>query len=155
MLSRKTMNIDTLDKKILNFLQKDARISFVKIAKQLGVSEGTIHLRVKKLIEEGVIKGFYTILDPEKVGLPIRAFIGLQADPSLYESILKKLSEIDGVCGIYDVTGEFSALIDVKVGDKGELTRVIDQVGAIPGVKNTVTMLVLRVLKEEFGVTIR
>lgn len=149
------MNIDDLDKKILNFLQNDARLSFVKIAKQLDVSEGTIHLRVRKLIEEGVIKGFYTIVDPDKIGLPIRAFIGLQADPSLYESILKKLSEINGVYGIYDVTGEFSALIDVKVGSKKELTELIDQVGAIPGVKSTVTMLVLRVLKEELGVTIR
>lgn len=149
------MNIDDLDKKILNFLQNDARLSFVKIAKQLGVSEGTIHLRVRKLIEEGVIKGFYTIVDPDKIGLPIRAFIGLQADPSLYESILKKLSEVNGVYGIYDVTGEFSALIDVKVGSKKELTELIDQVGAIPGVKSTVTMLVLRVLKEELGVTIR
>lgn len=149
------MNIDDLDKKILNFLQNDARLSFVKIAKQLGVSEGTIHLRVRKLIEEGVIKGFYTIVDPDKIGLPIRAFIGLQADPSLYESILKKISEINGVYGIYDVTGEFSALIDVKVGSKKELTELIDQVGAIPGVKSTVTMLVLRVLKEELGVTVR
>ncbi|MBS7610710.1 Lrp/AsnC family transcriptional regulator [Candidatus Bathyarchaeota archaeon] len=149
------MNLNDLDKKILIFLQNDARLSFVKIAKQLGVSEGTVHLRVKKLIKEGVIKGFYTVLDPDKIGLPIRAFIGLQADPSLYESILKKLSEIDGVYGIYDITGEFSALIDVKVGSKKELTEVIDQVGAIPGVKNTVTMLVLRVLKEELGVAIR
>ncbi|MEM1569280.1 MAG: Lrp/AsnC family transcriptional regulator [Candidatus Bathyarchaeia archaeon] len=149
------MNLDDLDKKILNFLKNDARMSFVKIAKQLGVSEGTVHLRVKKLVEEGVIKGFYTILDPDKIGLPIRAFIGLQADPSLYESILKRIREIDGVYAVYDVTGEFSALIDVKVGSKKELTEVIDQVGAIPGVKNTVTMLVLRVLKEEFGVTIR
>ncbi|MEM2841744.1 MAG: Lrp/AsnC family transcriptional regulator [Thermoproteota archaeon] len=149
------MNIDDLDKKILNFLQNDARLSFVKIAKQLAVSEGTIHLRVRKLIEEGVIKGFYTIVDPDKIGLPIRAFIGLQADPSLYESILKKISEINGVYGIYDVTGEFSALIDVKVGSKKELTELIDQVGAIPGVKSTVTMLVLRVLKEELGVTVR
>ena len=149
------MNLDDLDKKILNFLKNDARSSFVKIAKQLGVSEGTVHLRVKKLIEGGVIKGFYTILDPDKVGLPIRAFIGLQADPSLYESLLKKLSEIDGVYGIYDVTGEFSALIDIKVGNKKELTEVIDQIGAIPGVKNTVTMLVLRVVKEEPGVAIR
>lgn len=149
------MNLDNLDKKILNLLKNDARLSFVKIAKQLGVSEGTIHLRVKKLVEEGVIKGFYTILDPDKVGLPIRAFIGLQADPSLYENILKKISEIEGVYAIYDVTGEFSALIDVKVGDKRELTELIDRVGAIPGVKSTVTMLVLRVVKEEFGVTIR
>lgn len=149
------MNLDDLDKKILNFLKNDARMSFVKIAKQLGVSEGTVHLRVKKLIEEGVIKGFYTILDPDKIGLPIRAFIGLQADPSLYENILKKIREIDGVYAVYDVTGEFSALIDVKVRDKRELTELIDQVGAIPGVKNTVTMLVLRVLKEDFGVAVR
>lgn len=148
------MELDSVDKEILRFLQGNARLSFVKIARKIGVSEGTVHLRVRKLFEKGVIRGFHAIVDPEKVGLSIRAFIGLQAEPALYEDILKRLSEIDGVYAIYDVTGVYSALIDVKVRDKEELTKVIDLVGSIPGVKTTVTMLVLRVIKEKFTVEI-
>ena len=148
------MELDNVDKGILSFLQDNARSSFVKIARKIGVSEGTVHLRVRKLLEKGIIRGFYAIVNPEKVGLAIRAFIGLQAEPAMYEKILKKLAEMDSVYAIYDVTGEYSALIDVKVRDKEELTKVIDLVGSIPGVKTTVTMLVLRVIKEKFKVEI-
>lgn len=55
-------SIDGLDKNILSLIQDDARASFAEIAKKLGVSEGTVHIRVKKLSEKGVIQGFYTII---------------------------------------------------------------------------------------------
>lgn len=148
------MSLDEVDKGILRFLQDNARSSFVKIARSLGVSEGTVHLRVRKLLNNGVIRGFYAIVNPERVGLSIRAFIGLQAEPSLYESILKHLVDIDEVYAIYDVTGEYSALLDVKVRDQRELTRIIDEIGGIPGVMATRTMLVLRVVKEEHKLNI-
>ncbi|MEM2904147.1 MAG: Lrp/AsnC family transcriptional regulator [Candidatus Bathyarchaeia archaeon] len=146
--------LDETDRLILSELQTDARASFAAIAKKIGVSEGTVHLRVRKLVNDGVIKGFYTLLDAEKVGLGLKAIICLKADPARYEESLKRLSAIDEIAEIYDVTGEYYAVLKVKTKDRESLAAVIDAIGATPGITSTTTMIVLRSVKERFDVDI-
>jgi len=146
--------LDNVDRLILSELQTDARASFAAVAKKASVSEGTVHLRVRKLLNDGVINGFYTLLDAEKIGLGLKAIICLKADPSRYEEALSRLSAIKEIVEIYDVTGEYYAVLKVKTRDRQSLAGVIDAIGATPGITSTTTMVVLRSVKERFDVDI-
>lgn len=140
--------LDRVDREILKILQQDARISFSKIAKMLDMSESTIHMRIKRLREEGVLRGFYADIDPEKLGLRVSAFIMLKADPKMYQQVLERLKSMKEVVEIYDVTGEYYALLKVMVSDNEKLAEVLDRIGKMEGVTDTYTMMVLRTIKE-------
>lgn len=143
------MALDEIDKELLRILQDNAKTPYSKISKRLGVSEATVHLRIRKLLKKGVIKRFQAIVDPEKVGKGTVAIIALTADPRKYEEVLEKLKEIPDVYEIYDVTGEYYTILKVRVGSREELTKVLDEIGRIEGVESTRTMFVLRTIKEE------
>lgn len=150
----RTEELDKIDKRLLEILQEDAKIPYSKISKELGVSEATIHLRIKRLREKGIIKGFQAIIDPEKIGKNVVAIVAITADPKKFEYVLEKLKELDDVYEIYDVTGEYYAIIKIRVSTREELARLLDKIGTIDGVLSTKTMYVLRVIKEETKIKI-
>ncbi len=141
--------IDEIDKKILEMLQKDGRMSYSKIARILGLSEATIHLRVKKLREKGILKGFIAVVDPEKVGKDVAAIILAKIDADKYKETVEKIAQFDDVYEVYDVTGDFSTVLKVRVSSKDELAELLDKLGKIEGVRETYTMYILRTIKEE------
>jgi transcriptional regulator, AsnC family len=143
-----TYSLDRLDKEILKILQEDGRISYSKIAQMLNMSESTIHMRIKRLRELGILRGFYADVDMEKIGLKVLAFVQLKADPKKYEQVLNVLKEMKEVAEIYDVTGEYYALVKVVVPSNEDLAKVLDEIGKLDGVTDTYTMIVLRVIKE-------
>ncbi|BCU68984.1 Lrp/AsnC family transcriptional regulator [Stygiolobus caldivivus] len=143
-----TYILDDIDKKIIKILQEDARTPFSKVAKMLNLSESTIHMRIKRLKENGVIKGFYVDIDPEAIGYNVVAFVLIKADPKKYESVLNRISQFNEVLEIYDVTGEYYAMLKVRVKSREELAKVLDQIGNMEGVTSTYTMFVLRTIKE-------
>ncbi|MEM2272957.1 MAG: Lrp/AsnC family transcriptional regulator [Candidatus Bathyarchaeia archaeon] len=141
--------IDEIDREIIRMLQDDARISLRKIAEKLNVSEATIFVRVKKLLERNVIKRFTAIVSPEALGKKITAFILINADPKKIHSVLDTLSRIDDVYEVYDVTGSYYAIAKVRTEDQSKLAKIIDEIGLIDGVISTETAIVLRSIKEE------
>ena len=143
-----TYSLDRLDKEILEILQEDGRISYSKIAQMLNMSESTIHMRIRRLRELGILRGFYADVDMEKIGLKVLAFVQLKADPKKYEQVLNVLKEMKEVAEIYDVTGEYYALVKVVVPSNEDLAKVLDDIGKLDGVTDTYTMMVLRVIKE-------
>ncbi|MDT7875200.1 MAG: Lrp/AsnC family transcriptional regulator [Sulfolobaceae archaeon] len=143
-----TYILDDVDKKILKILQENARTPFSKVAKMLNLSESTIHMRIKRLKDNGVIKGFYVDINPEAIGYNIMAFVLIKADPKKYEEILKRITEFKEVFEIFDVTGEYYALLKVRVKSREELASVLDKIGNMEGVTSTYTMFVLRTIKE-------
>jgi Lrp/AsnC family transcriptional regulator for asnA, asnC and gidA len=143
-----TYDIDEVDKKILTMLQQDARTPFSKIAKSLNLSEATIHIRIKRLRNEGVLRGFYADVDPERAGRGVLGFVLVKAEPRKYDEILKNIVSMKEVTDVYDVTGEYYALAKVRVGTREELAKVLDNIGNIDGVISTYTMFVLRIVKE-------
>nr|WP_238025645.1 Lrp/AsnC family transcriptional regulator [Metallosphaera javensis (ex Hofmann et al. 2022)] len=141
--------LDNVDRKILNILQKDSRTPFSRLAKMLDLSESTIHMRVKRLVKEGVIKNFGIEIDLDRIGLNVLAFVLIKAEPKKYEEILKKLVEMNEIYDIYDVTGEYYALLKVRVKSREELAKVLDYIGKLEGVTSTYTMVALRTIKEK------
>lgn len=144
--------IDEIDKKILLKLQENARAPFSKIAKEVGVSEATVFLRVRRLMKQGVIKGFRTVVAPQLLGKALTAFILVKADPRKYPHVIDIIKQMDAVVEAYDVTGPYYAILKVIVEDKESLAKVIDTIGSIEGVASTETAVVLREIKESPGV---
>jgi Lrp/AsnC family transcriptional regulator for asnA, asnC and gidA len=143
------IKLDHIDRKILEILQDNAKTPYAQIASQLGISEATVHLRIKKLSSIGVIKRFQAIVDPEKVGRKVTAIIGVVASPQKYSQVLKELEKMPEIVEIFDVAGEYSTLLKVRAKSKEDLARILDDIGKIDGVESTKTMYVLRVIKED------
>ncbi len=148
------LKLDHIDKKILEILQNNAKTPYSQIAEALGISEATVHLRIKKLLKLGVIKRFQAIIDPEKVGKNVLAIIAITAVPQKYNKVLEELKKMSDIYEIYDVTGEYYTITKVRVNSREELASLIDKIGDIDGVESTRTMYVLRVVKEETRVKI-
>jgi len=141
--------LDNIDKVILKTLQDDARTPLRKIAEKTGVSEATIFARVKRLTEKGVIKKFTALVSPELLGKNITAFVLVNANPKNLQTVLNSLQNMDDVYEAYDVTGTFYVIVKIRVENREELAKLIDQIGLIDGVTSTETAIVLRSIKEE------
>ncbi len=146
--------VDDLDLKIIRELQKDARQSYRDIAERLKVAEGTVYNRVNKLLESKVIKRFIPDIDFSKLGYDLVAIIGLMVEGGHLPKIEEEISLEKNVSAVYDVTGDYDALIVVKFKDRGALNEFVKKVLSMPNVKRTYTMVVLNVMKETHGVEI-
>jgi Lrp/AsnC family transcriptional regulator, regulator for asnA, asnC and gidA len=144
--------LDETDLKILRVLQKDARISFNKIAEETGVSEATIFVRVKKMQERGVIKSFMAVVDPTIVGKSLTAIMLVKAQPKGLPRLLDALKKLDDIYEIYDVTGQYYSILKIRTSGTDQLGKIIDEIGQIEGVAGTETVIVLRTVKEELKV---
>lgn len=144
--------LDDVDKAILRRLQQDARISFKEIAKEVGTSEATIFVRVKKLQKNGIIKAFRAIVNPQTVGKHVTAFALVKAEPKAYPKALAQLQSLDDICEIYDVTGAYYSIIKIRTSTSEQLAMILDRIGEIEGIAGTETVIVLRTIKEETAI---
>lgn len=110
--------IDDLDRKILRELYKDARVSFVDVAKKLVVSNATIHQRVQKLKLHGILKGFQPIVDEAKLGMTVTSIIGIYLKNAKdCQAVLDKLEKIPEVLEAYYTTGSYALMLKVVTSD--------------------------------------
>jgi len=149
-----TSIIDELDIKIIRILQENSRESYRDIANKLGVAEGTVYNRVNKLKEEGVIRRFMVDVDFSKLGYDLIVLIGIIVEGGHLPEIEKRISKSGNVSAVYDVTGEFDAIVVAKFKTRDELNGFVKKLLATPYIKRTYTMVVLNVLKEVHGVEI-
>ena len=147
--------MDEKDLIILKMMQEDGRVSYSEMARKLGISEAAVYTRVKKLVKDGYIKRFQAILNEEKMGYPMTAFIGVKAEPNKYDAVLKRLLRFEEMQEIHDVTGDYYCLLKLKVRDKDHLAQILDDIGRIDGVIATDTRIVLRTLKETCSIPIK
>ncbi len=141
----KHLDIDKLDKQILSVLMKDAKTPYTDIAKQLYVSGGTIHVRMKKLEQLGIVKGANLTVDYAKLGYDISAFLGIYLDKSsLYSEVAGELKKIPEVVGAHYTTGSYSIFAKIVCRDTKHLRQVLhDKVQHIKGIQRTETFISL------------
>lgn len=144
-----TTTLDTADLKILRELQRDSRASFKSIAQKVGVSEATVFVRVKKLQEKGVIKGFTTLVTPQALGKPLTAIVLVRANPKAQAGTLEALRKFEDIYEVYDVTGQYYSILKVRTSGTEELAKIMDEVAKIDGIAGTETIIVLRTVKED------
>lgn len=142
--------LDRKDLEIIEVLQEDGRASYSEIAKRIGMSEAAVYSRIKRLLSLGVIRKIQAIVDAEKLGYAVTAFIAVTVRPPKYEEVLEKLSEIPEVLEVHDVTGEHYCLIKVRARSNEDLARILDEIGKLDGVASTETKIVLRTVKEDY-----
>ena len=147
-------NIDELDKKILNELIENPRVTYRELARKLGVSVGTVHLRIRKLQAKGVIKGFTVQVDYGKVGYDVTALILIKVDGKHILNVERDVAKHSNVCAVYDVTGEFDVIVVAKFRSIRELNDFIKSLLAKPYIVSTNTSIALNVVKEDFKLKI-
>jgi len=142
--------IDEVDLKILSKLVKDSRMSFSRLARELGISESTIYLRIKRLRELGVLKGFSAIVDLSRLGYEVEAFVKVKVgnQRSLLE-VAEAIGKINGVVEVYEVSGDYPILIKVLARDNDELSRIIDTVMRVDGVNDVDILYVIKRISTE------
>jgi Lrp/AsnC family transcriptional regulator for asnA, asnC and gidA len=128
--------LDDLDKKILNMLQRDARLPYSEIANKSGAAEATIRFRVKRLIKKGIISGFIAVLNPMKIGYPVSGAILLKLDPLHLESITEALARYREISYIYRSTGEYDAVCVIFGHDMKHFNDTVKQIKILEGVKD-------------------
>lgn len=151
---KRRIDINHKDLKILAILQGNGRASYAEIAKELGMSEAAVYSRIQKLLKNHVIKKIQAILNPEKLGYGVTAFVSVTAQPAKYTKVLEDLSKLPEILELHDVTGQHYCLVKVRTKDKEELARILDRIGALDGVTSTETRIVLRTVKENYDLPI-
>lgn len=138
--------LDEIDRRILEILRENSRVSFIAIASELNISEASVRRRVKTLIDNGIIRRF-TIETSVEIG--IQAFVFASIDPSkLTGEVASEVLNLKGVKAVYEVTGEYDVAILVQAGSIEELNNCIEGIRKIDGVKKTNTVMILRILQK-------
>ncbi len=134
---RKVM--DDIDKKILNILQENDKTQYQRIAKQLDLGASTVHYRIKKLLQNGIITNFSAIIDPEKVGYSTSAVIGLNVDPLKMHDIARQLTEHNEVQLVTTSSGDHDIILNILAKDGKHLWRFINEhIKPIEGVEKKI-----------------
>lgn len=138
--------LDVIDRKILKFLIRNARMPFLEIARECGISGAAIHQRIRKLDEAGVILGSRLIVDPKVIGFDVCSFIHISLkDPQLQESVVQSLKEVPEIVECHFITGTGNLLVKLYCVDNEHLMRTIfDGILRIPGIASTETNISLR-----------
>ena len=144
------IEFDEVDIGIIEMLQADSRKPFVEIAKELGVSDPTIHARVKKLQEAHVIKKFTAVLAPAKVKKGVAAFVEINVKTDTVEKVIGTLEGMDEVLEIHETYGDYDIIVKIRARTNEDLRNlVVGGIRAIPNIVNTKVTTVLKTRKEE------
>lgn len=144
--------MDQLDIKIIDILQNDGRTSNARVARQVGVSEGTVRRRLNRLIEGDFIE-VVAVPDPVKMGLASRALIGVQIDPDQIDRVADDLIALKEIGWVTITTGTFDVFAWAALPGPEELGVFLrTKVGTIPGVRRTETFVNLSNKKRGNGV---
>lgn len=136
-MSQKTVKLDDIDRKILFYLQANCKIPYHEIGKRLKIAPSTVHNRVKRLIKKKIIKAFSAMLDPEKLGLNVVSWIGINTQPEKLREVAKKLSTYEEIQVVGASYGDHDILIQIRCHDAKELSDFIrTKVKSIDGVKD-------------------
>ena len=145
--------MDELDAQIIAMLRKDGRASNAGIARSVGVSEGTVRRRLKRLVQEKFIQ-VIAVLDPGKMGLTSEALIGIQVDPDKIDQVADDLARLEEVTWVAVTTGSYDIFAWTTLPSAEELGIFLrTKAGTIPGVRRTETFVTLAVKKREHGLT--
>ena len=138
------MELDETDRTILRILQSDARTPFSEIAREIDMSSATVHDRVGRMEDTGVIEGYHAKVDPRAVGLGTSALVGLRIEQGRETDALERLREIDGVQEIHLTTGEWDVVLRLYAEDTDGLRELMfDEISRIEGFSRSQTMVIL------------
>ncbi len=147
-------SLDKLDLQIIQAMMEDAEVSYADLGKHFFVSGGTIHVRIKKLEELGIVQGKRLAVDLKVLGYDIIAFIGIYLEKSsMYDTVAQALKSIPQVVRVNYTTGNYSMFVEIVCKDIQQLRFVLhDELQKIKGIERTETLISL---EESFSRNVR
>lgn len=141
----KNYEVDNVDLRILEILRDDAKKPFTEVARKVNVSQGTIHVRMNKMEDAGIVEKTTLKINYAKLGYDITAFIGIFLEKSaLYDKVVARLKEIDEITSIHYTTGNYSMFVKIHCRDTNHLKEVLhDKMQQVDGIERTETMISL------------
>jgi len=139
------LKVDKTDLRILEILMQDAKKPYTEVARKANVSQGTVHVRMSKLEDAGVVEKNTLKINYARLGFDITAFIGIYLEKSaLYEMVLEKLKLIEEITNIHYTTGNYSMFVKIHCRDTGHLKEVLhEKIQHVEGIHRTETMISL------------
>lgn len=145
--------MDDIDRKILNILKLNSRISNLEIARQINLVPSATLKRLRRLEDSGIIAGYTTRIAHNNIDLSMNVLISVITNESAgVIAIGKKLADLPEICDVFDVAGNISYIVRAVVKDTENLNKLLMKMGRIPGVMRTQTTLIMNVLKNELSV---
>lgn len=123
--------MDDTDRRILAVLEENARVVFSDLSRKIGMSGSAVAERVRRMEEEGIIEGYRAIVDPAKLGFPIRAYLSIHAAPENYAKIILLARELPEVREAHRVSGTDSFLLRIMARTEEDLARVVEGFSAL------------------------
>ena len=140
--------LDDINLKIIGVLSKDSSVPFVEIARQIGISDATVHLRVRRLKDQGVINKFTLSVDNNLLGYDHLSFVGINIRPGIADQITEELSSIEEVLEVHEMHGKFDLFVKVRAKDLNHTRDIIEKkIRTLPNIVETQLMTVLKTKK--------
>ena len=137
------MLLDTLDRQLIALLQADARQSTAELARKLAVARTTVLARLVRLEREGVIVGYTVRLGLDEGDRGVEAYVGISTEPKSARDVTQRLATLPELRQLCSVSGEFDYLALLRAESTARLDALLDEIGAIDGVRKTTTSVVL------------
>lgn len=147
----KQHGLDKTDIQILEVLQEDCRTPLETIAKNLGVPKSTVHYRIRRLEQSGVIEHYFAKVNATKVGKDYLAVVLVRGKygPHYHERIGRRIAAIPGIWGVYYVLGDNDFVLLVRANDREDYMRTLEKISGMPDIERTSTQVVAKVIKED------
>jgi len=148
--------LDDINLRIIDILSNDSSTTFVEIAKQIGISDATVHLRVRRLIAAGIITKFTISVDNNLLGYDHLAFIRINLKPGFTDQVIEELSNIEEVLEIHEMHNAFDLFLKIRAKNLSDIRDIIEKkIRRLPNVLETELMTVLKTSKEEQIVSLK
>jgi Lrp/AsnC family transcriptional regulator, leucine-responsive regulatory protein len=134
--------VEETDRKIVSLLARNGRMSFTELARQAGLSVSAVHQRVRRLEQDGVIKGYAAIFNPEDVGLPLTAFVSVKPfDDAAPDDLPLRLEHLTAIEACHSVAGEENYILKVRVASPAALEDLLSQIRTLGRVSTRTTVV--------------
>ncbi|MCL6003304.1 MAG: Lrp/AsnC family transcriptional regulator [Thermoplasmatales archaeon] len=142
------VSLDEIDLGIIGILLKDGSKNLSEIASIMKVGIATVHRRLKRLKDEGVVEGYTLLVNPKKLGLNVIAVVEMKIDAGSEPMVLKEVEKIEAITEIYKISGQFELSLKIKAFDLDNLNKVLNTIKGINGVQALNTNIVLEVIRD-------
>jgi Lrp/AsnC family leucine-responsive transcriptional regulator len=134
--------VEEIDRKIVSLLARTGRMSFTELARLAGLSVSAVHQRVRRLEQEGVIKGYAAVIEPEDVGLPLTAFVSIKPfDAAAPDDLPQRLEHLTAIEACHSVAGDENYILKVRVPTPAALEELLYQIRTLGGVSTRTTVV--------------
>lgn len=139
--------LDKTDRAIISYLQYDGRMPYTKIASELGITEGGVRRRVKKLTDEGILQ-IVGIVEPHDIGLDEASMIGITVEGRPIDDVADEIAQFPEVTYLFQAAGEFDLFVEVYCQNREHFVNFLNRkLQQIPGVRSTQSFLILKMYK--------